>query len=331
MGGNALKTTTGRLAKEDYYPLEKTVIAKLSVAFPDRRINAIPTYRSKESFGDMDIVIESDRLPVDWLETVRATFSPLEMVKNGPVLSFDVQQFQIDLILTPSHYYSFALAYYSWGDLGNLTGRLAKGMGYTFGHEGLSYKRYEGDQLIGSIKLSTDFPESLAFLGFDPVRHSQGFDDSEAIFKFMVSSTYFRPESFMVDNLNHIARVRLKKRPLYGEFLTFLEDTKPPTQERNEAAHLQRGFDAFPAFQPAYIAAEQDRVRQKSIKEKFNGEIVSQLTGLSQRELGDFMRDIRNGFSTKAEFERFIVESDQAQLNAYLLDKQAGASRPSPG
>lgn len=322
MGGNALKTIkTVRLQKKEYFELEKQVTDNLSLIFPGHRVNTVPAYRNKESFGDMDILLESTNLPSDWVERIENTFNPQQLVKNGPVTSFDVQQFQIDVILSPTHFYDFSLSYYSWNDLGNLIGRLAKGMGYTFGHEGFSYKLYNGDQLIDTIKLSTDFNETLLFLGLDPERHRQGFNTVEDIFNYMISSTYFRSESFLLESLNHVARVRTKKRPMYAAFLDFLDNNHQPESERNKPLHLNRGFEAFSSFQDKYNEAEQKGIDRSIIKDKFNGELVSELTGLTQKDLGEFMKQIRSSFESKEEFERFIINGDQKDINDYIVSQ----------
>jgi len=321
MGGKALKTiNTVRLSSSDYFELERDVLDRLSCVFPGNRVDTVPAYRSKESFGDLDVLLEDVSLPDDWIESVRLVFSPSEMVmqENGSVLSFDVNRFQVDLVLTPKQYYEFALSYYSWNDLGNLIGRLAKGMGYTFGHEGLSYKLYSDGIFIDTISLPATFDQALVFLGLDPVRHKQGFDTPDDIFKYLISSIYFRDQSFLSEDLNHVARVRIKKRPMYAAFLAFLEKNPCQALERNNDLHLKRGFNVFHGFQEQCIKAERIHKEHVIIKGRFNGKIVSELTGLNRLELSDFMLKVKEGFASKLEFDKFILDNDQDDINKHI-------------
>ena len=65
MGGNALKNTeTRRYERDEYFALVETVLARLRSlpSFRERRMAAIPAYGTKESFGDMDVLVASDGL-----------------------------------------------------------------------------------------------------------------------------------------------------------------------------------------------------------------------------------------------------------------------------
>lgn len=115
MGGKALKTAkTRRYQADEYHALTKEVRDKLLWGYRGwedkgfgrvNQVEVIGAYRSKESFGDMDVLyttLSGD--PVD--ETfIRDKFSPIEIVRNGSVISFDYKELQIDLI--HSHQDSF--------------------------------------------------------------------------------------------------------------------------------------------------------------------------------------------------------------------------------
>ncbi len=60
MGGNAFKTVTRRYERGEYFNLQQRVLNEFSVLFPKTEIATIPTYYQKDSFGDMDFVMETD-------------------------------------------------------------------------------------------------------------------------------------------------------------------------------------------------------------------------------------------------------------------------------
>lgn len=56
MGGKAIKNTpVRRFERSEYFELEARVLAQLRSDFSGRRIEAIPAYRAKPDFGDMDV------------------------------------------------------------------------------------------------------------------------------------------------------------------------------------------------------------------------------------------------------------------------------------
>ena len=108
MGGNALKNTkTRRYQADEYFALAKEVRDKLLWGYRGwegkgfgrvNQVEVIEAYRSKESFGDMDVLyttLSGDSVDANFIQD---TFSPNEIVRNGNVISFDYKELQIDLI-----------------------------------------------------------------------------------------------------------------------------------------------------------------------------------------------------------------------------------------
>jgi len=318
MGGNAIKNAI-RLNAKDYFKLSKEMTTRISNIFPDSRIRLLPAYKNKDSFGDMDLLVESNGLPEYWMDLVINEFKVNEFTDNGPTFSFGVNQFQIDLVFVPTHYYDNALSYYSWNDTGNFIGRIAKGMGFTFGHEGLSYKYYnDNHDLIKTIKISTDFDKSIDFLGFDVERHKKGFDNPLDIYQYIASSSFFRFESFLFENINHISRVRARKRPMYKGLLDYINTKDFPLVPRNKEFHLQRAFDLFENFERDCQESKYNADLQAAVKLKFNGDIVSELTGYKKHDLSALMKNIKNSFDTSLEFQLIIKNSNKDQINELI-------------
>lgn len=329
MGGNALKNcTTRRYLADEYATLSKEVLNRLQADFPNRRTTLLPAYKTKADFGDMDILVETSPFG-DIRRWVVETWNPKEVVKNGAVISFECRELQVDLIGQAPENFETALAYYAWNDLGNLVGRIAHKMGVKYGHEGLSVVFRDGNHQFAERVVSKDTDRTLRFLGYDASRWREGFDTLEDIYAFASSSPYFNPDIFAYENRNHIARVRDRKRAVYSGFLDWMENQSdlpaypwPSTDERGgrrlDNAALTRLLDAFPEFGPEYLAVMAEFETWKQSKVLFNGEIVSVVTGLTGRELGEFMRELTADRSPA--FHAHIVRMGEADVVSWVRD-----------
>jgi hypothetical protein len=59
---------------------------------------------------------------------------------------------------------------------------------------------------------------------------------------------------------------------------------------------MEEIFDFFPGAREQFRQVMADLAMKKMAKEKFNGDVVSEITGLVDRELGEFMKTLRNLF-----------------------------------
>ncbi len=305
MGGNALKQVeTRRYQRDEYLALEAEVLGILRADFPGRRVAAIQAYREKESFGDMDVLLESDNLHADLMKYAHERFNTKQVVRNSHVVSFEYKDFQIDLICTTAKNFETSASYFAWNDLGNLMGRVAHKLGFKYGHEGLSMTFRDGDYMYAEVEVSRDVPRIVEFLGYDPDRFAEGFDTVEEIFNFTASSPFFNKEIYSLENRNHTSRVRDRKRKTYNQFLTWIESAQLPYSypwatmreqggREYKKQFVKRAFEFFPEFKDKYEKTQADFETWKQVKQNFNGDLVREWTGLQDRELGDFMKHLR--------------------------------------
>jgi len=303
MGGKALKNTfTRRYNRNEYEQLVDEVCSKFSepvMATP------VPYYRTKTSFGDMDLVV---LCPPEYNLTaaVKELFAPSELVRNGEVTSFDYRAFQIDLIrFSDRKVAEFALRYFAYNDLGNFIGRTAHRLGFKFGHDGLWYMFRDPDcetRLISELLITTDFRKALEFLGFDYVTHARGFNTPVEVFDYATTSEYFDPAQFNLSNRSCEARRRDRTRAMYQDMLLFLnkkygltgtEQTTPVNREE----HLARAFEHFPEFKAEYDSAKKRYEVVKKYKANFNGDNYTTWFGLEGEALGQLMASHRTYFT----------------------------------
>ena len=338
MGGNALSCTSVRLTKKNYDRLAADCVAKLRALYPGKRIEALGSYRNKESFGDCDVLVESgDHYdPV----TAAAALDAVEVVRNGPVTSVGVivrpevphrdgNVFQVDLIKMAPEAFDFAMGYFGRGDAGNLLGRLFHAAGLSLRHDGLVYYFRDGtsgDYKFREIVLTRKFEEALPFMGYDPVLYERGFDTPEDIYRYVASSVFFNPAIFLLENRNATSRVRDKKRVMYMQFLKFCEaHTDLPAYQypEDKAAWLPRIAEYFPHFQAEYDQAVADLAEHRAVKAKFNGEWVAQLTGLQGKELGAVMKQFKESFESGDALRAFVLGTSLTDIEARVRQVQA--------
>lgn len=339
MGGNALSYTTVRLTKKNYEWMAADCVAKLRALYPGKRIEVLGSYRAKADFGDCDILVESGETYDP--HVAAAALDAVEVVRNGPVTSIGVivrpevpekdgNVFQVDLIKMEPEAFDFAMGYFGHGDTGNLLGRLFHASGLSLRHDGLFYYVRDGDYKFREIALTRNFEEALPFMGYDPAVFAKGFDTQEDIYRYVASSPYFNPAIFLLENRNAKSRVRDKKRAMYMLFLKFCEahpELTAYTYPEDKKAWLPRISEFFPGFQAEYDQALADLAELRAVKAKFNGEWVSQLTGLQGKELGELMRRFKESFDSPEAQRAFVLANDAAVLEARVRQVFANMGR----
>lgn len=294
MGGTALGFQSARLSADDYF----SVWERFKKIFGSN-VYLIPSYRSKSSFGNMDLLYsryqDDQKYTTEIIkDCLRAEFSVVDdHYNNGPVTSVGVYVdgviFQLDFIAVPDDSLNFAYNYFSYNDLGNLIGRLARRVGLKFGHKGLFYVQRDGDYVIKEHRPTNMFSTALYHLGLDAERFYEGFDTLEDIFDYVMSSPYYDFNSFDLSQRNRKARIRDEKRPNYRAFLQYANANPIVRGIKSREEYLYDHFLAFPEFCRDYAEASEHNEKRKAYKAKLNGDIIMKITGLKGKELGSFM------------------------------------------
>lgn len=330
MGGLALKNTyTRRYEVAEFHELVRELKDALSPQFGDA---VVPQYfRSKESFGDCDILVDSSRRPVDMRVYIHEVFAPNELVHNGDVWSFDLKECQVDLILTKPENMVSAYNYFSWNDLGNLMGRLAHKFNVKYGFDGLRYVYRGNGRIRGEITLTKDVSDVCKFLGLDHSVFAGGFNSLEEVFNFVRSSAYFSPWLYDMDTLNRINRERNVKRKTYMTFLEWVAPMKDAGKDSyyrfhpNKDVYLGYIEAHFPGFMAKYMAMDDAEALHEQAREKFNGEIVMATYGLSGPVLGRALQRFKEQVSTGGTgFQEYILETPEGEIMRAFEKANAG-------
>jgi len=327
MGGNALSVATRRYEKKEFFELVPEVTRKLEEIFP--QVHVTTTYKNKDSFGDMDILVESGSVNFVVRDELQKLFNPAEIYRNSHIYSFDYKELQIDVILTPPKDWETAITYFSYNDLGNFMGRIANRFGLKYGHFGLAFNHTHDGMGMGDIMISRDIPKIYEFLGFDYDKFLDGFNELEDVFEYVVNSKYFTPQLFAYENLDHQNRTRNAKRNSYQAFLDYIKENedslntdesfvnrkKGTNMTEYEFKHLKRADSFFGVNTIEQIAAFQKRVKaRKEAHTKFNGNSIMEKYGFEGKELGEKMKQFKSQFPNDEMYTNFIASSSLEQI-----------------
>jgi hypothetical protein len=315
MGGKLLQSVWNlpekRLSNDEYLSFKSAISDKLSKIFPKSvRIDSAPAIRSKESHGDLDIICGIDNFP-NFNKLIEHEFG-VKVHVNSNVMSFPVDGFQVDVTFVPIETFQSSIDYTSWGDASNLVGRIAHKFGLHHGHVGLSFWIRQGlfdkslmfldnDHVMEKLILTRDFSVILPLLGFDYDRWKQGFDTNEEVYHWVASSKYFSAEIFDYESLNHINRVRNKKRAMYAGFIEWLEKNSWKYNRhvfQRREYYLPMWAEQFPQLKPSLKHHKDEYEQNKKFKSKLNGELVMELLGISNgKEVGRVISEMKRMYS----------------------------------
>ena len=297
MGGHALKKViTVRKNKIEYNGIKDKVsnLLKSRVII----IDFIPELADKESFGDLDVLWSSSHNPnIIMKDVVIELFSPKEIVINADVISFDFENFQIDLIMCNN--IEFAKLYFSYGDFGGLMGKITKQYNLTFGHNGFFLEINQH-----SLVLTKDVNEFCKFIGID-FEHWLSIQTKEDLFELVKTCRLYKPEIFSSGNHQH--RKRIKNRPLYIEFLKYiginevLENDEIIVDKEKLYKEALDYFHKYEELESINKAIEKAKV----IHDKFNGNMLKEM-GYNGTQIGAIIKKFK---SEHPDFDEWIYSS----------------------
>lgn len=299
MGGNALKAQGAvRISADQYHRITAHILLELSLICDCHEIFA---YAEKESFGDIDILILSDKSNREILAELNERIPFVHTYESGPVCGFgypidEHTIVQVDLIRTRNQYLAYNLNYLDWNDLGNLIGRVAHKFGIKHGHDGLTLPVYYDDtHKLGTVTLTTNHEKAIEFLGFGKM--PTDFKTLRDIFDFVICSKFFNPSIYLLENRNHTARMRDRKRATYTAFLECIKTLPPRTYysfNEDKSVYLPMIFKAFPEAKDEYDEMFNKALMIKAAHKAFNATMVTEMFGLQGKALGEFMRFVKS-------------------------------------
>ncbi len=326
MGGNALKNIqTKRIDPKTYQRIKLEITNKLtSNGFTINDIIEVP---GKESYGDLDLLWwQDDMTTTNIKDIVKQLFNPQEMVLNGEVLSWDYENFQIDLIKCLSlEQMKFARFYFSYGDVGSILGRFCNYHGLKIGHRGFWIDVYEctlypEKQLdptrnVGEVLLTMEPEEACKYLGLDWNIWIKGFNTMVEIFDWIKTSKYFVVKIFGELNGEHMRRAKL--RPMYMKFVEYigmkpLEINGKPEIRYNLQQDAIKYFNKLNEIEKIKNKIEYNQI----IKNKFCGKKLLE-KGIEGKNIGVILKMLEDYINKnyQMKFTEWIYHTEQKEID----------------
>jgi len=279
MGGDALKhTKTERKDIKDYTRIKTHILEELSKHLVCKAVIEVP---EKESFGDLDVLyICDDKIVIQ--DLINELFNPHEIVNNGPVTSFDYDNFQIDFMKSTSlEEFNSKMFYFAYGDLGCLMGKMINFYKIKFGDRGLwididnsiDNKPLGVKCNIGKEILLTNEPKQICeFLELNYELWKNGFSTKQEIFEWLCSSKYFKKNIFNVEN--GADRNRMENRKMYMDFMKWLwGGDGTPTEPKPDKEYIQHHAITYFNKQDELEAIVGEVKLREIRKLKYNGKL----------------------------------------------------------
>jgi hypothetical protein len=343
MGGNLLKhwnLPEKRIPTIEYNRIMNELLDKLRRDYTINRpvqsnycwVVVAPSIRDKETHGDLDILIGryNEDIQMKWKDEtdfgiyIEKEFGYKPFV-NSNVYSFPYDGFQVDVTFHPVNTLSMAVNYSSWGDLGNIMGRVFHKMGLHYGHAGLSFWIRQGlfddntqwsdnDHVYEKVVLTTDMQEICELGGFDYDRWSRGFDTEQDAFNFVVDSKYFHPDLFQLENLNHANRVRNRKRGMYMRFVEYVNNSYWKPQTNNFRSKEE--YSLLMQLKYKHLNEYINRYRlvyevNKIVQTKVNGKLVMEWLDLTQEKDGKLIGQIMSRVKELGSYKLLEMSQDK--------------------
>ena len=322
MGGNLFKL--GRLARNEYLEIEKEICRYL-----DQKIGKfyrIPRYYgNKADFGDIDIIISSDAIKVNWENFRKEVIQDLNLTEYksaGSVFSTVYRNFQVDYFPATARYFESTYNFMSFNDVGNILGKIYRRFNLKYGEKGLAYVyRRENGHYKTDLEISTDFQKISAFIGLDYRQWLKGFDSLEEVFEWAIASPYFSVNPYQ--ELAGDMEKRAEIRTTIQKFLEYLEKNniqKTYQYLENKDDYLPFIAESFPEAKILEQIKEEKEKEKKAIEinAKFNGKIVMALIPeLEGKVLGNFILNFKNQFD---DFEKYIEENNKTRIEEDILN-----------
>lgn len=273
MGGRIVGRN--RMTPKEYQEKTDKLMYKLAPIAGAMKISIPLHYRHKADFGDIDIIAVNNHKLYTELRNLLISLGVTEFFESNGTddLNFSIafDGAQVDFLFFPESTIEFARCYLSYNSLGMVIGLTARNNGFKLSGNGLILPVLHPNHptnVIDHVTVSTDFNETLSFLGFDPERYHAGFDTMNDMHEFIARSPYFSRDFFSMGSLNSNQRRNLRNNAMYVSIKDFLKSRselsrKLPSKEQS----LTRAFKHFPLLKGSYDKAIESALRIK--KEDF--------------------------------------------------------------
>lgn len=328
MGGNAFDGNRRVLTQE-----RNELVQEVKKILHNWQVDDIVSYREKKDHGDIDFIVEPELTE----EILGIYFPNCPILSNSYLTSIQYKGVQLDFSRIPNEGRSQALSYFAYNDLGNLIGRVTKNYGFKFGFRGVYYVLRREGETTRDIPVNITFTQALTLFGFNAREWRNGFDNLDQMFQWLAEGLFTDPKMFAYEALDSENRRRNKKRKVYQACLEWFEKTPPLGHAVVTEKYF---FDQIGIYDPSFekkIAREIElSTYRRKAKENFPSARVSEMLGVTQKDLGEAMKYIRETWSLSEranadpETIDWIIKKTGRDLKTYLNIEKAKSMYQEP-
>ncbi|MCJ1382033.1 hypothetical protein MMC17_005145 [Xylographa soralifera] len=205
----------------------------------------------KASYGDIDILV-SEPHPTTTIQSLSQALDAKTSISTSgsPSTSFAIsfpdysdKYIQLDIHVCPKSTFTWELFTASHGDLWNLLGTSLRGFGLTANNVGLNLRIAEIEHLDrrrSMLFLTSDSTSVLDLMGLDVQKYWRQFANVNELYEYVISTRFFRKDSYVREGLKSNDRKRMGKRPLYQQFVDDWLPQRVGVEEQSEVVELTR-------------------------------------------------------------------------------------------
>lgn len=324
MGGKALNkygVTTVRKSTDEFYRIANEVCNRI------RNDLSIETYvtkfcKNKNEHGDVDVLLKFTKScnGLNLKEYIYTAFTPKAVHVNDSVYSFDYDDFQVDLVIIPELSWEMSKYYMDYDPRGNLLGKIAHKFNLSFGHDGLYYRYvHNNSRYSKDILITRDYRRYLEFIGL-PDDGKIEYKSFEDVYNYMITSKYFNPDYFKLENLTQIDRKRNRKRPTYNVFLEYVNsidfgDKEYLKIDRSKVFDTVADFFTEVDLRKIVDKIEGEANISKIVRDRCSGNTVLKLfPDMKQSGLTNFMKEFYDTFGGKIACGQHIATLTDSEI-----------------
>ncbi|CAG7852168.1 Prohibitin-2 [Serendipita indica DSM 11827] len=293
-----------------------------SAAFP--RMSPAVRRAQDVDYGDLDVVITQDAYrrvsgDEDFKTKTKELLGARHTVSNGDSfislaipqsqvgLQSDVKPegqdeaetyYQVDLNMVEDDQARERLLFFnSYGDTGLIIGLLCKSIGLTFSRKGLKIARREHTEPIENrpFILEPSVDRILKFIDLDYGHWKRGFKTRVEIFDWLISSRFATLGSLRTVSPTHLDRW-MYKESFFAVYRSRCAMARGQSRGR-QAVVVEEALDAF-GKRDEYNALAKSIETRKAVRAKFNGTLVTEVTGREGKVIGDILKHFKLNFTS---------------------------------
>lgn len=331
MGGLAMNTQ--RLSKVEYVERIERFTTLFKSLFPKADFAVTKTFEDKDTFGDIDFILNTDTVPNDWFKILKEELSlnknEFSSTKWQNIIKFSEgakPDVQIDFMLAINSNFEFKKEFYSFNGLVRLFNPMISRLGMNISQNGITYIIRDEDysHFKEAVPFTKNYNSIFDILGLDKEVYLKGFETMEEAFQFVSSSRLFNPEIYKFENRLGNNLREDKKLKLYNHFLTWIENQEnlihfdyPFIQEMNNETrenpvkeeYKEVLFRKYPKLKAKHDKINYTLSIEKKFRGIFNARHIMEKYHLNGQALGLVMKQI-NQVLTFDKKEYFVKNND---------------------